>query len=433
MLDTVTGRGTKNDKLSRLAPLGRYLSPSMERAWYLSNGFMQNIVDGPAEDATREWITIHTNRDEDSDAGPGLGINRMIENRLAELKAQSKIKDLIRFSRMHQAGGFLYYGVMASLPQDDIQLSLPLPSPVRKLDFLNVFEPDHVAVLDNNIDPLSRSFHRKTFLVHGTNVHESRMAWMVHSYLDAEQRGISVVETVLDSITAQDTALWSVTSLIYEMSVKVFSSPDVRELAPEKIAAFLVTLKATLSTQGAAAIADDEKLERLESAGIADSGLKQLFDFIFENLAGTARMPKSRLMGQSQGVITAGQFDIISYYDSIAKFQELEMRPVLERIIELIVQETAGPVFKALAGNTDSLDWEFDFNPLWKVGPVERAEIELKEAQTDEIRIDSRVMGPDEARSRRFEDLESYSGWEDPAPVVNAGIPPSLQNAPGAP
>jgi len=109
--------------------------------------------------------------------------------------------------------------------------------------------------------------------------------------------------------------------------------------------------------------------------------------------------------------------DILTFtYDSIAKFQELEVRPVLEKIITLVIKEKEGDVYRALNGNIDGLDWDFDFNPLWKIGPVEKADIEVKQAQRDQIYVTTGILSPDEVIQERFAGLEEFSEWGD-API----------------
>lgn len=429
-MEAATGRGTSADKVMRISPRAQYMRPAEARSWYLSNGFIKTIVDAPAEDALREWITIRTNRDLDDPANgqKGLNINRLIENRLYELGVREKLKELIRCSRMYAEGGFLYYGIKATIPQTDAALATPIPADLLRLDFLNVISPEYVQVQMNRYSPLSKLYNSKVYYIDGVMVHEDRIAHLVHSYMPEEGRGVSVIETILDAVLAQDSALWSVNHLVFEMAAKVFKSPKIGALSPEKIAEFVAKMKAVLSTQSAIALDEGEEFQRIETGSL--NGLKEIFDYIFENLAGFARMPKSRLMGQSQGVITAGQFDLLNYYDQVAKFQELEIRPILEKIISLIVREREGEIYRLLGGAADNLDWEFEFNPLWKIGPHEKAEMELKQAQRDQVYITTGVITPDEVRRIRFDDLEDFPAHEvGPLVMSKVETGPSGQDA----
>lgn len=413
--ETATGRGTQKDKLTRLTPVSQKLSPQTLRQWYLSNGFIQTVVNAPADDAVREWITIKTNRDvDDPKTGlQGLGISRLIENRMEELGVREKIRELIRYSRMYQEGGFLYIGVIADTVQNYNELSLPMPDAIEYIDYVNVFGPDYVSIVDNATNPLSKFYHTKKYYIAGVEVHPTRLWHLVRYYMHEERRGISVIETILDSALAQDTALWSVATLVYEMCVWIFKSPDFKGMTPQKLAETLFNVRSVLSTQSCIGIADDEEFTRIVGTDAGKGFLKEAFDFIMDNLAGMAQMPKSRLMGQAQGTITSGQYDLRAYYESVARFCENEIRPILNWIISLIIKERRGDIYKVLQGNIDSLDWEFEFNPLWIEDTKEQADRELREAQRDQIYITTQVLSPSEVRMMRFKDLEEFDSWQE--------------------
>lgn len=402
-----TGRGTSRDKLEGLRPHVRYISPDEARSWYAANGFIQNIIDEPAEDAVREWIEIRTNRDAD------LNISRLIINRLDELNAREKLKELVRYSRLYAEGGFLYAGINATVPQTELVLATPRPAELNRIEFLNVFGPDKVSIVDNAVTPLSVDYHAKKYYIQGVSVHESRLKHLVRKYIHEYRMGISVVETILDAVKGQDTALWSVTSLIEEMAVWVFKSPEVKDMAPQKLAELISQMRSVLSTQSKIAIAEDEDIQRISGTDAGKGFLKELFDFIFENLSGMAHMPKSRLMGQSQGVITAGQYDLLSYYEKVSKFQENELRPILYWLIDMVISEREGAVYKALSGNIAGLDWELDFKPLWKLAPDEQAKVELAQAQADQIYETTGVLTPSEIKTNRFGELEAFGLWDE--------------------
>lgn len=392
------GMGGMRDKLDKITPYSSGLSFSDSQNWYLSNGYIQNIVDIPAEDATREWIEIKTNRDD-------LGISRLIQNRFVELDFQRKLKELIRYSRMYSLGGFLYYGIDSSIPQTDIVLEQAMPESINRIDYINVFGPDMVSLLPNAINPLGVNYHRPELRINSIKLHPSRYHWLILSYLPEKNTGVSVIQTVLDAVKAQGIALWSISSILSELSIKVFKSPSVNTDDPAKLFELISLIRQAISTQGVFAAGEGESLERLN--GVIP-GIKESLDFILENMSGLSKIPKSRLSGQSQGTLTGGQYDLVSYYDSIAKFQEIELRPIIERCISLIVRETSGKVYSALGGNIQSLDWEFEFENLWKLSETESADVNLKKAQADKIYVETGVLAPAEVRKNRFDDLEEF-------------------------
>lgn len=405
LVDENTGMGTSSDKLTHLRPRATYLSAEECRSWYRSNGFVQNIIDAPAEDSVREWITIKTNKDD-------LNISRLIDNRLTSLKIKDKLKNLIRFSRLYPEGGFLFFGVDSPVPQTSLNLGESLPDSIFRIEYLNVFGPDRISIAEKNQSPLAKDFHKPEIRFDGYAVHPSRYVWLCPFYIPEDQTGISIIETIMHAIIAQHTAVHSTTTMLYETGSKIFKSPKVGTLSTEEMAKFLRKIKAVMNSQSTMAIESDEELKRLET-NLGSQGIKDLFEFIFDNLSGLARIPKSRLMGQAQGAISSGQYDLRSYYDDISRDQENDLRPILEKIIRLIVSETDGEIYKALGGNVSSLDWEFKFNPLWQLSEKEESEIYLNEARADDIYLTRGVIGPNEARSKRFGGLESFSEWNE--------------------
>lgn len=401
MIHQPSGRGTHRDKLEHIKPGNSAMSAIQERNWYLSNGFIQNIVDFPAEDATREWINIRVSNDTNDQ------ISRLIENRLAELKVRDRILDLIKNSRMYSQGGFLYFAIDEGVPLDSKKMIEPIPDSFNSIKFINSFGGESFSLYQSTVDPLSIDYHKPKIQVYGTELHESRFSWLVRSYLPEKQIGVSVIRTILDAVKAQDTALWSVTSIISEMDFKILKSPQIATNDPAKVRELMSQIKSILSSQSMIAINSDEEILRVPTS--ITRGIKDLLDFIFDNLSGLSRIPKSRLMGQAQGVITAGQYDLMAYYDTISKFQENEIRPILDKIIHLILKEKSGKIYKTLNGNIANLDWEIEFKSLWQQDPLSKADTELKEAQRDKIYLESGVVDPTEIRKERFQSLENIS------------------------
>lgn len=391
-----TGKGTNADKLSGIKANRKRFSPKQLRDFYISSGFIQNIVNCIAEDSMREWITIKTNRDED------LNIARLLENRLIELSVPQKLEKLVRYSRIYNEGALLYLGCYEEIP--NLNLDEPIDS-ITKIEYLNVLTPDNFQIVVDRVNPLSKNFNEPKFYIAGQPVHDSRIEWLCNSFMPEESMGISIIQTVLDAIYAQDSALWSITSLLEEMAVTVFKSPLVGQMNPKDVGEFLRDMKMVMNTQSVMALSDGEDLTKKT---ISIPGIKEIFDFIFDNLSGLSKIPKSRLMGQAQGTITSGQYDTLSYYDTVSRYQENTIKPILEKLVGLVVNESSGDIYRLLKGKTDSLDWEISFNPLWQLGPTEEVDRNLKEAQRDQIYLTTGVVSPDDIRNKRFHDLEDF-------------------------
>ncbi|MCW6511411.1 DUF1073 domain-containing protein [Hyphomicrobiales bacterium BP6-180914] len=92
--------------------------------------------------------------------------------------------------------------------------------------------------------------------------------------------------------------------------------------------------------------------------------------------AGAADIPVTRLLGQSPaGLSSTGNHDTRNYYDIIAAWQEIELRPQLERLDRLLLA-SAGVAPGALS---------FSFRPLWQMDAAAQAAVALSKAQATGI------------------------------------------------
>ena len=403
--DEISGQGSVMDRTVRLKGNRVYRVPYERMKQYQSNGFLQNIIEQPAEDATREWIDITTNRDDD------LKVNRMIEKRMDELKLQKKLSDFIKFSRMYEKGSMLYYGVIADKPQDANELKNPMPlDTLQKIDFINVIEePDRFYFfILNRYDPTKRDYNKVDFYIMGQQVHTSRLSWLVYNWYPLELMGVSIIETVENAVGAQDSALWSAASLMQDIATTVFKSDMFAGLSQDKIADILWSLKNQKNTQSVIGLKPTEEYQKLT---YTLTGIKEIFDFVIECLGGVARMPRSILMGKAHGIITAQEYDALSYFNQIAKFQEIELRQIIKKIGDMIIHEQRGEIYNALGGGVDALDWDFTFKPLYKLDPKLESDKQLNDANRDKIDIEAGKMSPQEARTLdpRMDELEDFT------------------------
>jgi phage-related protein (TIGR01555 family) len=412
--DPSNDRGGTKDITRRL--VGGFENRTAEESdkLYHSNGFMKKIVREPAEDATREWFTIETNLDTEDE-----NFSRMIQNRLQELDFQRKLKEMIARSRRHQMGSFLYYGVKGSVAQTD--LSKPLFGK-EKLDYLNlVHDPEIVAVtMLNRYDPTKKDYLKPEFQINGLAVHESRISWLVNDFDVKLMRGQTPLDTSYDSVIAQDSALWSVSKLMTDIVTKIFKSSMFVGLAPGEKIEFLEKMKHYMETNGVVALQGDEDFQKMV---YTFTGIKDIFDFIFDNLSGVSGIPKNILIGKAHGVVTAGEFDTLNYYAEIAKLQENELTPIVKKTIDMIIGESEGAI--SSSKGTREMDYEIKWNPLWKLDPVSQADTDLKGSQRDQIDVTIGKASPDEVRrlDERYSELEA-DPMEEMEEILNMDEPP---------
>jgi uncharacterized protein len=155
------------------------------------------------------------------------------------------------------------------------------------------------------------------------------------------------------------------------------------------------------------ALKSDEKFEQLV---FSIPGIKEIFENVFDNLSGLAKIPKKIMLGQAHGIVTGAEYDTLNYYNEIARQQELKIRPIIKKVIDMVVKETRGKIYQTLGEKVNEIKVDFDFNTLWKLDPVSQADADLKRSQRDQIDVTIGKCSPAELRSldERYKDLGAY-------------------------
>lgn len=96
------GKANQKDKLTRqVAGVGRKLSHDEITNLYGDSRIVQNIIDIPAEDMTRNWFTLKMEDEK---------LARNIMSKLADLKAKKAFKEMFTYDRL-RGDGFISLGV----------------------------------------------------------------------------------------------------------------------------------------------------------------------------------------------------------------------------------------------------------------------------------------------------------------------------------
>lgn len=393
------GKGHSKDALVRQQPgLRRKLTDPDLSSLYANSRIIQNVIDIPAEDMTRSWFTLRM-KDEK--------LKNDIMSKLADLKAKEAMKKMRSYERL-RGDGFISLGVTQTTP---FQLSEKLDeTKLKRLDYLHAFSGMKVNDFILNEDMFSMNYgqvelfqiNRRSRMgqhiagLSQDNVHASRLIHDQTRRLEDEYRGQPLLEPLYDIITVLDTSLWSVGQMLYDFAFKVYKAEGVDQMTPQDKNELGMIMDYMFRTEALAIIGANEELRK---EGTPVTGIKDLLDYVWDMLAGAARMPKTVIKGQEAGTIAGAQYDVMNYYSRIAAQQENELKPHLERLIRLILwseDEVGGRI------DPDSLEWEIKFNPLWSVDSKTDAEIRKIVAETDQIYLMNGVLTVDEVRDVRF-------------------------------
>ena len=96
------------------------------------------------------------------------------------------------------------------------------------------------------------------------------------------------------------------------------------------------------------------------------TGLDKIIAQMQENIAVSARMPAVKLLGLTpSGFNATGDFDLHSYYDLISSLQNTKVKPIVEKIADIV-----------LKGKGIDCYIEYEFNILEKESSLQKAQVE---------------------------------------------------------
>jgi phage-related protein (TIGR01555 family) len=139
----------------------------------------------------------------------------------------------------------------------------------------------------------------------------------------------------------------------------------------------------------------EESFEKL-STNIA--GLSEMLDRFMLSVCSVTGIPATLLFGRAPaGLNATGDADTRNYYDMIKQYQEMKLKPILEKLTYYLMRSIDGP-FKG----QEPEHWSIQFAPLWQNTEEQEAVMRHTVAETDAIYIDRGVLDPAEVAISRF-------------------------------
>jgi phage-related protein (TIGR01555 family) len=244
--------------------------------------------------------------------------------------------------------------------------------------------------------------------------------------------------THVNEVLSQYSQTWSATAiLMQEWSQGVLKMKGLARLLSnstkanqELLAQRALALQMTQSIARTRIIDSEEEYSR-EVTPL--SGIADVLEQFALRLAAAAGIPLSLLMGQTKGGLgDAGNTDARFFYDRVAAAQRERMLPQLNKLHRLAFLAKDSPTRGTLPER-----WHIEMRPLFQ--PTEKEEIEnhYKQAQTDQIYIDTGVLTPEEVSGSRFggskwsaDTVLDLDGRAEMAKVLAAPAPKPALGAP---
>lgn len=394
LMNLTSGLGTIRDKATGSTFTLPLLDKNQIDNAYRGDWIARKIVDIPAFDETREW------RDWQADK-PQI---EKIEAEEARLSVQAKVAKARKLSR-------LYGGAVLFIGTGDVDPMQPLrPDSIKAggLKYLHVFSRHEMVAGELDQDPLSPfygepikySLAGRTTMV---DVHPSRVVRFVGADLPDRVMaydgwGDTVLQAVYDAVVHAGSAAAAIAAMLQEAKVDIVKVPGFMEnLATEEYRSKILQ-RYSLANTGKS-ITNTLMLdgdEEWSSKTLSFATLPEVLNTYLQIASGAADIPATRLLGQTPGGLqSTGQSDIRNYYDRISAGQNLELRPALSRLDEILIRSALGSRPAAV---------HYTWAPLWQMTEVEKADVALKKSQAVKAISDTGLI-PDEAFARGVQNM----------------------------
>jgi len=342
------------------------------RNMYATNWIASKVIDIPVNDALRSGRTINS---EDS------------ENIFAlydELKIDKKISDALKWSRA-------YGGAILVIVANDNDMSKPLSMGLNDLKNIAVFDVSEIFGDNFDMNPISRTYlNYEYYRVNGTSqkIHNSRVIKLdgyCNSNFIKQQMlgfGLSEFERLYHVIgDAQESNDW-ITNLLAQSNIDVYRMNGLNDAVAagmDDVAQGRIQVAQSMKSMLNAIILDKE--DDYQNIAKNFSGLNEIDMGKLSKVAGASDIPLTRLLGKSaDGMNATGEGDMKNYYDKIQAYQ-----------FEIIF-DVYRTIDKAIAAHLGIEPFTFTFNSLYQMSDLEKADIELKRAQSDTIHFNNGVI-----------------------------------------
>lgn len=337
---------------------------------YKSNATASKIIDKPVQDMMRQGYYFG------GIAGKEL---KKLDAELDRLKLDVHLGRAMRLSRLHGKS----YILLATA--DNKALSTPI-SAAKGLSYITTLSVSQLAA-GNEMRPASEAggcydkpvYYRLQKGLGATAteiIHHSRIIEIVWSDGDSILQNIHAELLRFASVNA------NAASLVHEAKIDIIKTPDLADQIEQHTDSIVkrFALVGMLKGNNGTVLLDKE--EDFISKSYNFSGLPDLMQEFAIQLAGVADIPYTILFGRSpSGLSATGEHDLKNYYDTVGSYQRDYLRPVLQKLLNLI----GGYLLP-------NKDITLIFSPLWQIDEKTLSEIEKNNAERDIKYLEAAVI-----------------------------------------
>lgn len=431
--------------------------------FYRTNGIFHRIIDVPAEDATRNGITVNA-------------VNQIeIEKKLNEINYKKYLSQMIKLTKLFGACLVVFYIDDGQYNEKDllnrkkiIDHSKPVNfNNIKDVSFYHIYPLNEFEIVFDNEETFEFDYFgikkiknekedKKKYLIHKTRAFFVSNDDIFDDYTNNYNFAtsdffrcflpITRLEQVLESCTADaqnsQTGIFKVSLNDDFDYTKNFDEEDrlKRELQ--------LKINAIQLSRKHKNIAVIDKEEEYKNVNASLNGFGTIIERLEKNIASSVDITMAVLFGEKQsGLSNDGSRDLELYYNIIKALQEKMLRGILNYTLKLInysiidnkviekktkieiKKENKSLIAKIKNFLTTPIDnfkistlnkyadkikednITFDFNPLWQMSALELAELRAKYVETFDKLVSMKVLSPDDVKKQS--ELNFAFGFND--------------------
>lgn len=361
----VTGLGSPKDRNRHLRYACPIITPDQLVNAYRGDWIARKAVNIPAFDMVRAWRNLQAD-------------SAVIEAMEAEERkhgVRRKIRIAKQWERLF-GGAAIIMGVSQGQPSEPLSLEA-----LGKgcLNYLHVVSRYDISVGEQDRDIASPNFGQPSYYeLSGRSgaqvrIHPSRVLRFggadVPEFGRTDDWGDSVLLAVDEAIKNAGLVSASIAGLINEAKVDVYKVKNLSQNATDAAWTARMLARFALANDAKsnhnALIVDSE--EEWEQKTLSFAQLPEIARLKLQVAAGSVDIPATRFLSQApEGMNSTGESDTRNYYDRLSADQELDVRPLLEQLDEVMVRSATG---------RRPPEYHFTFAPLWQISEKEKADI----------------------------------------------------------
>lgn len=366
---------------------------------YDSNGTASKIIDKPVQDMFRQGYYFG------GIAGKEL---QKLTDELDRLKLDVHLSKAMRLSRLHGKS----YILLATA--DNKALSEPMRD-ASDLSYITTLSISQL-VAGNDMRPASEAggcydkpiYYKLQKSVGDTSagiIHYSRIIEIVWS------DGKSIIEKIHAELLRFASVNANAASLVHEAKIDIIKTPELATQIEQNSDSILkrFALVGMLKGNNGTMLLDSN--EEFQSKSYNFSGLPDLMQEFAIQLASVADIPYTILFGRSpSGLSATGEHDLKNYYDTVGSYQRDYLRPVLQRLLNMI----SGYLLP-------NEDITLIFSPLWQIDEKTLSEIEKNNADRDIKYLENAVITEAQI-AKQLVEQDTYTVIDDEHIALLSGL-----------